>query len=363
MSKDYYKILGVDKNASQEDVKRAFRKLAHEYHPDKKGGNEAKFKEINEAYQVLGDQNKRAKYDQFGSAFEHGQAGGGFSGFEGFRDFNGFANGFDINIDDLGDMFGGLGDVFGFGGNRRQTRARKGSDIQVLLTIDFKEAVFGAEKEISLNKTSQCSKCSGKGYEPGSAVETCKTCGGKGSTMKVQRTIFGNVQIKTTCSDCAGEGKVYKEKCSRCSGAGIVKEIVNLKVKIPAGIDDGQVIRLEQQGEAGQKGGRAGDLFLKIRVIADKRFERDGFNILSKASINFTQAALGDKIEVETIDGPVKLKIPEGTQSGAVFKLKDKGIFRLEGRGRGDQLVEVIVKTPTHLSRKQKQLLDELGKE
>jgi molecular chaperone DnaJ len=361
MSKDYYKILGVDKNASQEDVKKAFRKLAHEYHPDKKGGNEAKFKEINEAYQVLGDANKRTKYDQFGSAFEHGQAGGGFSGFEGFRDFSGFASGFDINMNDLGDMFGGLSDVFGFGGNRRQNRSRKGSDIQILLTINFKEAVFGAEKEINLQKTIQCDKCRGQGHGPETTAETCKACGGKGSTIKIQRTILGQMQVRMACSDCEGEGKIYKEKCSKCGGAGLAREQAELKIKIPAGIDDGESIRLTGQGEAGQKGGRAGDLYLKIKILEDKRFKRENINILSEINISFTQASLGDKIEVETIDGLVKLKIPEGTQSGAIFKLKGKGVPRLQGYGRGDHLVKIIIKTPTNLTRKQKELLKEIN--
>lgn len=363
MPKDYYKILGVDKNASQDEVKKAFRKLAHEYHPDKKGGSEEKFKEINEAYQVLGDTNKRAKYDQFGSAFEHAQAGGGFSGFEGFRDFSGFANGFNINMDDLGDMFSGLGDIFGFsarGGQGKRRGMKKGKDIQVAFQIDFREAIFGAEKEIGLYKTVQCDKCRGQGHEGGGAMETCKTCGGQGSTVRMQRTIFGQMQIEMTCSDCGGEGKSYKQKCSKCAGEGLVKEQVNLKVKIPAGIDDGENIRLAGQGEAGQRGGSSGDLYLRIKVAPDRRFERDGYNILSKAHLNFTQAALGDKIDIETVDGPVKLKIPEGTQSSTVFKLKGKGVPLLHAYGRGDHLVEVIVKTPKNLNKKQKELLKEL---
>jgi molecular chaperone DnaJ len=360
MAKDYYKILGVDKNASQDDIKKAFRKLAHEHHPDKQHGNEEKFKEINEAYQVLGDPNKRAKYDQFGSAFEHGQAGGGYQGFEGFRDFNNFTEGFNINMEDLGDMFGGIGDIFGFAGGQRKARAHRGHDIEVGVTIDFSESVFGTEKEIKIQKNAQCSHCHGNGIEPGAKVETCKTCGGKGQVTRVQRTIFGQMQVQTTCPDCGGEGKTYSQKCSKCHGSGVMKEAVDIKVKIPAGIDDGQSIRLAGQGEAGQKGGEYGDLYLRIRVVEDKRFERDGFDILSKAEIGFSLAALGGKIEVETVDGPVTMKIPEGTQSGTVFKLKGRGVTRLHGSGRGDHLVTVIVKTPTRLSRKQRDLLKEL---
>lgn len=358
MSKDYYKILGVNKNASQDDIKKAFRKLAHEHHPDKTHGNEAKFKEINEAYQVLGDANKRAKYDQFGSAFEHGQAGGGFGGFGG----QGFEN-ININMDDLGDMFGGIGDIFGFGGNKSRggRRASRGSDVEVSLTIDFMEAVFGVEKEISLNKIVRCEKCKGEGAEPGTKIETCKVCGGRGKTARVQRTIFGQMQMEMPCSDCSGEGKTYSVKCSKCSGRGVVKETVKLKVRIPAGIDDSGVIRLTGQGEAGEKGAQAGDLYMHIRVKKDSRFERQGNDVLTKNYINFTQAALGDKIEVETVDGSVTMKIPEGTESGTVFRLRDHGIPNVQGRGKGDHLVEVKIKTPRNLNRKQKEILKELN--
>ncbi|MBI4779193.1 molecular chaperone DnaJ, partial [Candidatus Falkowbacteria bacterium] len=250
-------------------------------------------------------------------------------------------------------IFGGLGDVFGSsgGGSRRRQSQRRGSDIQVLLTIDFSEAVFGAEKEISLKKTVKCPKCQGEGKEPGTEIITCKTCGGKGQVVRVQRTILGNMQVQMACEDCRGEGKIFKEKCSACRGAGLAQQIVNLKVKIPAGIDNNETIRLSGQGEAAAKGGQAGDLYLKIRVNSDRRFQRDGFNIKSRLEINFSQAALGDKIETITVDGPVELKIPEGTQSGRVFILRDKGVPHLNGRGRGNHLVEVVVNTPTGLSR------------
>lgn len=361
MGKDYYKILGVDKNASQDDIKKFFRKMAHQYHPDKKGGDEAKFKEINEAYQVLGNPEKRAQYDKFGSSFEHAQAGGGFSGFEGFRDFSGFTNGFDMGFDDLNDMFGNIGDIFGFGGGNRKTRARKGGDIQIDLTIEFSEAVFGAEKEISFKKRIICDRCNGNGAEPGSKVETCKTCGGAGRVMRVQRTILGNIQTQTVCPDCGGEGKKYSQKCSKCAGLGVAQDIIKIKVKIPAGIDNNETIRLSGYGEAGIKGAPAGDLYVKIKVNPDYRFKREGYDIIYRAEITVAQAALGDKIKIPTVDGDVKLKIPEGTQSGKVFRLSGRGVPRLRGRGRGDQLVEVVVKIPTSLTREQKRKLEELG--
>ena len=363
MSKDYYNILGVSKSASPDDIKKAFREKAHKFHPDKAGGDEAKFKELNEAYQVLGDPTKRSQYDQYGQTFEQARAGGGFSGFEGFRDFSGFSNGFNINLDDLGDIMGGFGDIFGFGktGGGGRRRARRGSDIEVILNVDFKQAVFGAEREISLKKNITCQRCQGDGAEPGAGSATCPTCHGSGRVIKTQRTILGNVQMQSTCPTCHGEGKVIKEKCKQCRGGGIVSEIVNLNIKIPAGVNSGESIRYSGQGEAAPRGGQAGDLYIKIRVSPDKGFTRQGDDILSKAEISMAAAALGGKIEVQTVDGPVELKIPEGTQSGRVIKLKEKGVPRLRGRGRGDHLVEVIVKTPTGLSRKQKELLKELG--
>lgn len=362
MSKDYYNVLGVSKTATQEEIKKAFRAKAHECHPDKSGGDEAKFKELNEAYQVLGDAKKRAQYDQFGSSFEHAQAGGGYQGFDGFRDFSGYANGFNVNMDDLGDMFGGLGDIFGFGGGRSRKTRNKGRDIEMILNIDFSEAVFGAEKEVSLKKAVKCDKCHGNCAEPGSKIETCKVCGGTGRVIKVQRTMLGNMQMQMVCEACDGEGKTYSQKCKKCGGTGVCQEIVSLRVKIPAGIDNGESIRLNSQGEAGQKGAPAGDLYLRIKITPDKRYERNGINIYSKVFISFTQAALGDKIEIDTVDGKLNLKIPEGTQSGTVFKLRDHGVPQLHGRGRGDHFVEVKVKTPTSLNRKQKELLKELDK-
>mgnify|MGYP000285993044 CR=1 FL=1 len=363
MSKDYYKILGVDKSASQDDIKKAFRKLAHQYHPDKKGGDEARFKEINEAYQVLGDSQKRSQYDKFGSTFENAQASGGFQGFEGFRDFSGFANGHNINMDDLGDIFGGIGDIFGFGGGRTATKNRphKGRDVEMAINIEFIEAVFGSEKEIAFEKNTVCDKCRGDGGEPGSSKEKCQACGGRGRVLKVQRTIFGSMQVEMACSTCGGEGEFYARKCSKCGGSGVIRERSSLKVKIPAGIADNEVIKFTGQGEAGFKGGVNGDLYIRVKVRPHPKFTREGYDIHSRIHISITQAVIGDKVDVETVDGTVKLSIPEGTESGKVFIMRGKGVPKLHGYGRGDHLVEVVIRIPKNLSRKAKETLKELG--
>ena len=354
MGKDYYKILGVSKDASNEEIKKAFRKKAHEYHPDKPTGNEAKFKEINEAYQALGDPKKRAQYDQFGSNFD--QARGGFGGFSQGQNGN-----YEFDLNDLGDIFGGFGDMFGFGSSKGGSKTRQGNDIEVTMTIDFNEAVFGVEKEVSLNKTVTCEKCHGNGAEPGSKIDTCETCKGTGRIIRVQRTILGNVQTQAVCPDCRGEGKKYSQKCTQCGGSGVHKKIVNFKVKIPAGINNGETIRLSGQGEAGSHGGPAGDLYLQMRVNPSKVFKRDAYNLFSSVEIGMVEAALGTKIEVEGIDGRFTIKIPEGTQSGKEFIFKGKGVPKLNGHGRGDHIIKVVVKTPTNLNRKQRQLLESLG--
>lgn len=352
MSKDYYGTLGVSKNASAEEIKAAFRKKAHEHHPDK-GGDAEKFKEINEAYQVLGNSEKRQQYDQFGSAFNSGQAGwGGQSGFG--------AGGFRMDFEDLGDIFGGFGDIFG-GGQASAKRQKRGNDLEMDLRISFLEAAFGAEKELSFARQAVCGRCQGNGAEPGTKISDCPVCQGRGTVSRLQRTIFGSVQTQTTCHHCQGEGKTYGQKCSQCSGSGLHRANIKFKVKVPAGIDNGESIRLSGQGEAGQKGGPAGDLYLRVRVTPHPRFVRDGYDVRTEETISVRQAILGDKLEVETINGPVTLKIPEGTQSGTTFRLKGKGLTKLHGRGQGDQLVKVSVKIPSGLSRKQRTLLEELG--
>lgn len=362
MSKDYYKILGVDKNSSQEEIKKAFRKKAHEYHPDKKTGDEAKFKEANEAYQTLGDEKKKAQYDQFGAGYENMQGGrGGAGGFGGFGDFS--SGGFNVNMDDLGDMFGGFGDMFGFGGGssgrRRQSR---GSDLEMNMTIEFSEAVFGIDKEIKINKKVKCTHCHGNMAEPGTKINTCSTCHGSGRVMRVQRTILGNIQMQATCDHCGGEGKTYEKKCTKCHGSGVVNDAVTLKVRIPAGINNGETIKLSGQGEAGEGGTATGDLYLNISIKSDNRFRRDGYDIHTKNDISFTQAALGDKIDIETVYGKERLKIPAGTQSETIFKIKGKGITRLRQSGTGDHYAKIHVKTPTSLSRAQRNLLEQLDK-
>ena len=364
MTKDYYNILGVAKNASAEEIRKIYYKLAHQHHPHK-GGDEAKMKEINEAYSVLGNPEKRQQYDQYGATFEQARTQGGFGGFEGFRDFSDFAqafrsggnnnSSFSFEFGDLGDIFG---DLFSGGGRTRtKTRQRQGADIQAEINIDFNEAIFGNQKTINFERHQLCQICGGKGAEPGSKVKTCQTCGGTGQVLK---NIGFGLGFPSVCPDCQGEGKKPEKFCHHCRGKGVINQTENLTVKIPAGIDHGQAIRLEGKGHEAGKGSAAGDLYLKIRVRPDARFKRDSFNIITKAEISFTQAALGGKIEIDTVEGKVNLKIPEGTQSGKIFKLSGKGVPHLGGRGRGDQFIEIIVKTPTRLSKKQRELLREL---
>ena len=367
MSKDYYNILGVSKNASGEEIKKAFRKLAHEHHPDKQSGNEEKFKEINEAYQTLGNEQKRKQYDQFGQGFSGGGPAGG-QGFGGFQDFsrgNPFGQGFssqNFNFGDFEDLeyvFGGLGDLFG-GGRKSSKKSARGRDLEVELDLDFSEVVFGAEKTIDLQKDIDCPACKGSGAEPGSKVSNCLHCGGRGRVQRMQQTIFGNIATDAICPECQGEGKKIEKKCHQCRGEGITKGSEKIKINIPAGINDGQSLKLSGKGEASPKG-TPGDLYLKVHIRPTKKFTREEDDIISEAHISIRQAALGDKIEIETVDGPVALRIPEGTQSHTQFRLKEKGVPHLQGRGRGDHLVEVIVDIPKHLDRQQKKLLEDLN--
>ena len=366
MSKDYYKILGVEKTASAEDIKKAFRKLAHQYHPDKKGGDEAKFKEVNEAYQVVGNADKRQQYDQFGADFDKQGGWGQGARWEdimnAFRSGNfsaqgGSAFGGNFGGGDFGDMFG---DLFGFGGGRGQGRSRRGNDIQVDIELDFREAVFGVEKDIRLTKNNSCDVCGGSGAEPGSAMKDCGQCGGQGQVRHVQRTILGAMQTVTTCPTCQGAGKMPEKKCKHCGGQGSVRNESNYKVKIPAGIDDGGTIRLSGKGESAGTGGTAGDLYVVVHVRGDKKFNREGDDIYSEARISYPQAVLGDKIEIETVDGVKKMVIPESTQSHQQIRLKGLGVPNVHGRGRGDHYVRVIVDVPKKVSRGARKLLEEL---
>jgi len=366
MGKDYYKILGIEKNASKEEIKKAFREKAHIYHPDKQGGDEKKFKEVNEAYQVLNNDQKRQQYDQFGSTFDQQ---GGFGGGMNWDDFmkyarqGGGATYSNVDFGDLNDILGDLfGGGFGFGGGSRRS-SNKGRDIEVDLDLSFEDAVFGADKIIELYKLETCDNCKGNGAEPGTKITECVSCGGKGKVHKVQRTILGNMQTVVDCSECSGQGKKHEKDCAKCSGQGRVKTKVDIEVKIPAGIDNGMTLRMQGKGEAGIKGAKAGDLYIRIHVKPSNEFKRQGNNIISHKEITISQAALGDKVEIKTIDGKVNLKIPAGTYSGKVFKLKGKGVASFQGYGKGDHLVEVIVKIPEKLTKEQKKLLEELRKE
>ena len=361
---DYYKTLGVEKNASDDEIKKAFRKLAHKYHPDKKGGDEKKFKEINQAYQVLSDKTKRQQYDQFGQNFEQagaGQGSGGFdfSGFQGFSGRQGGFEGFSAQGGATGweDIFS---DVFG-GGARAGSRQKTGRDIQADVEISFEEMVNGARRELKLYKSTACSACGGSGGEPGSKEETCSKCKGAGQVKKTIKSFFGTFVQASVCPACRGKGKTFSQKCRKCGGDGRVKEYQNIEVEIPAGIQSGQTISLRGQGEAGELGTPAGDLYITVRVKPHNKLGRENDNIISSEEITFPQAALGDKIEVETIGEKLKMKIPSGTQSGEIFRIRGKGIPHLGSRSKGDHLVKIIIKTPQRLSREQKRLMKELG--
>ncbi|MDO4684434.1 MAG: molecular chaperone DnaJ [Candidatus Saccharibacteria bacterium] len=358
MSKrDYYEVLGVSKTASEDEIKKAFRKAAVKYHPDKEGGDETKFKEVNEAYEVLKDKQKRQRYDQFGHAGVGG-AGGGFGGnpFEGF-DFGGFG-GQNVHFD-FGD--GGLGDIFGqfFGGGAagQSARARRGKDVETQVTLSFEEAVFGTEKELSLDMMDECSHCHGDRAEPGHGMKNCETCKGSGQIPRIMNTMFGQIQQSVTCQTCEGRGRVPEVACRVCKGAGTERRKQTFTIKIPAGIDDGATIRLRERGEA-VAGGPKGDLYVHIRVKAHKKFTREGDLILSEERISMVDAALGAEIDVETVDGVVRMKVPAGTQSGTDFKLSGHGVPHSGRDTRGSHIVGIIVETPTKLSKKQKELLE-----
>jgi molecular chaperone DnaJ len=363
MPKNYYDILGISKSASQDEIKRAYRKKAHEFHPDKGNGNSEKFKEVNEAYQVLSNAEKRQQYDQYGQTFEQAQRnGGGFGGYnyQGGDPFAGFGFGQGEGVEfDLGDIFG---DIFG-SRQERSNRRNRGIDLEMGLSISFEEAVFGTEKTITLEKKDTCKTCGGTGAEVGSKVVTCPKCHGQGQIITTRRTIFGNIQSRTTCDRCQGTGKVPEKACSTCGGSGNLRQEKTISVKIPAGIDDGQRIRIAGEGEAGYRGTAAGDLFLVLQVKPHKEFTRDGFNLLKDLPISFTQAALGSKLIVPTLDGDIELKIPNGTQSGTIFKVKGKGVPHINSGGRGDLLITVRVVTPNKLSKKERELLKSLAKE
>ena len=355
--RDYYEVLGVGKTASADEIKKAFRRKAIELHPDKEGGDETKFKEVNEAYEVLKDESKRKRYDQFGHAGVGGASGGG-NPFEGF---GGFGQGQSVNFD-FGDL--GLGDIFGnfFGGGTRQQRPTHGRDVETQVEITFEQAVFGTEINLSLNLEDICTHCKGTTVEPGYELKTCDNCGGSGQVTNVMRTIFGQIQQAAPCPICKGTGKIPDKVCSICHGRGTQKANQKIALKIPAGIDDGATIRLREHGEAIANGPK-GDLYVNVRVKAHKKFTREGELILSEERVGMVEAALGAEIDVDTVDGKVRMKVPAGTQSGSDFKLSGHGVPRLSSSSRGAHIVTIIVDTPTKLNKHQQELLKEFEKD
>jgi molecular chaperone DnaJ len=358
--RDYYEVLGVGKDASADEIKKAFRRLAVQHHPDKEGGDEAKFKEINEAYEVLKDGEKRKRYDQFGHAGVGGASGSPGTGSGGF-DFGGF-QGQNINFD-FGNM--GFGDIFSSffgGGESPRHQARRGRDIETLLELTFEQAVFGITETIKLNIEAECEYCKGSGAEPGHGLKSCPTCKGSGQVVSATRTIFGNIQQVSTCQICHGSGKIPEKNCSVCNGRGVKRKDQKVELKIPAGIDDGATIRLRDHGEAILNGPK-GDLYVHVRVKPHKKFTREGDLILSHEKVDMVTAVLGGEINIETVDGPIKMKVPSGTQSGSDFKLSGHGVPHMKSDTRGAHIVTLEVEIPKNLSKRQKELLQEFKKD
>ena len=346
--RDYYEVLGIGRNASDEEIKNAFRNLARKYHPDvsKEEDAEEKFKEINEAYAILYDAEKRAAYDRYGHSAVNGMGG--------MPDFS------SVDFSDIFEEFFGFGGVGG--GSRRRNAPRRGADLSLAVTIDFEEAVFGVDKEISFTKDDVCSKCQGSGSEPGSSPESCTSCGGKGEVRQVRQTFLGSMVQVATCPSCQGTGKVIKSPCTVCHGNGLERKTIKKIVHIPAGVDNGTQIRLAGEGQPGINGGPHGNLYIEIRVKSHQFFKRRQEDILLDLNINIAQATLGAEIDVPTVDGTEKLIIPPGTQPGRIFKLKNKGVPRLRSSGRGEQLIIVGVTIPTHITSEQRELFDQLAK-
>lgn len=362
MAQNYYEILGVSKTASEDEIKKAYRKLAHKYHPDKGEGNDTKFKEVNEAYQVLSNAEKRGQYDQYGQTFDQAQRNGeGFGGQgspfgAGGFDFSGFSGQGGVEFD-LGDIFG---DIFG-SQSSRQARRERGIDLEMPLTITFEEAVFGVTKSLKLEKRDACKTCGGDGAKPGTKVITCPMCHGQGQIRTQRRTILGNIATSTTCEKCDGSGKIPEVPCETCEGAGIKRQEKTIEVQIPAGIDDGQRVRINGEGEVGYRGSKAGDLYLAVRVKPHKEFKRQGFNLSKDLPISFTQATLGTKIELDTLDGAIELKIPAGTQAGKIFRVAGKGVPVINSNKRGDLYITARVVVPNKLTKEESELIKKLA--
>ncbi len=354
MSKNYYEILGVDRRASQEEIKKAFRKLAHKYHPDKPGGDDKKFKEVNEAYSVLSDEKKRQQYDTFGSAGASG--GGGFSGadFGGF-DFSGFGGASSFGGADFGGFdFSDIFSSFGGGAEHR----RRGEDMEVELKISFKESIFGTEKNFKIKKNSLCSLCGGSGAEKDSKFKTCPTCGGSGLTEEIRQTILGTVRSQKTCPDCHGKGQIPEKKCSRCGGSGVEYREEEIAIRIPPGVESGNRLRVRGKGQA-VEGGESGDLYVYLLVEKGDNFEKVGNDLYTKLEIPLTTAVLGGKEKLKTVDGEITIKIPAGSDSEKVLKVKNQGVV-ISGKKRGDLYVRLKVKIPKKLGSEEKKLFEEL---
>jgi molecular chaperone DnaJ len=353
MAKDYYETLGVSKGASKDDIKKAFHKMAHKYHPDKNGGDEAKFKEVNEAYQTLSDDQKRAQYDQFGS---DGPQMGGFGGqdFGGF-DFGGFSQGQGGFEFDLGDMFG---DIFGGG---RRSRVQRGADLQTSISLEFRDAIFGIERELHIKKPSTCTICKGNGAKPGTSLETCTQCNGKGQVRNIQRTILGSIATTQVCDKCHGVGKIPKDPCTTCKGKGVVNEERTIKLTVPAGIQNGETLRLGGMGEA-ISGGQSGDLYVHVSVAPHKTIKRDKNDLVTTLGIKLTDALLGATYAVETLDGMEQVSVPTGTRVGDTITLKHKGVPTSSSK-RGNFIIKLDIKLPEKLSKHAKEVIEELKKE
>jgi molecular chaperone DnaJ len=357
-TKDYYNLLGVDKSASKEDIKKAFYKLAAKYHPDKKGGDEAKFKEVNEAYQILSDEKKRKEYDTYGQTFNgQGPQGGGFGGF-GQGGFD--ASDIQFDFGDLGDIFGDMFAGAGFGGG---SRVKRGRDISLEIDVPFTEAIFGTERNVLLSKVNTCKTCSGTGAKVGTKMKTCSTCNGQGKVHDVKKTFMGNFQTVRTCDACRGTGKVPEEKCHDCRGQGVVNSREEVNIVIPAGISNGEMIRMSQMGEA-VAGGTTGDLYVKINVQAHKLWKREGNDLVITHGIKLTDALLGVKHSIEGLDGTIELDIPAGAATGEVLRVKGRGVPHIHEKGkRGDVLVKLDIHMPKKLSKKAMSLIEGLQQE
>ncbi len=363
MAQDYYSTLGVSKNASKDEIKKAFRKLAQKYHPDKQGGDPQKFKEINEAYKVLSDDSKRAEYDSYGRVFSGAGGGSGAGG----QDFSGF------DFSDFAEQFGGaqgqgqgfegfdIGDIFGEffgGGGRSGRRAPRGRDIAIDVELSFKESVFGAQRQVLLTKNSQCDRCQGSGAEPGSGTETCPTCNGKGQVQEVKRSFMGSFTAVHSCQTCHGKGQVPKTKCGQCAGDGIVRKEEEVAVDIPAGIENGQMIRMNGAGEA-VAGGQPGDLYIKVHIKPHPTFRKEGDALYMTLNVKLSDALLGATYSLDTLDGKIDLKIPQGVRHGELLRVKGKGVVK-EGGRRGDLFVKIQIDLPRKLNKKAKQAVETL---